>query len=101
MQDLEYSHMHTHACYGGTNLLTYGLLLAGSAPAEPRDTPVEFTLKLSHSKYTWEWHQRQRRKQEKQWQSQPDVKKVLDAEAQQVCALRVKFEVGGDGVSVH
>jgi len=77
------------------------LLLAGSAPAEPRDTPVEFTLKLSHSKYMWECHQRQQRKQEKQWQSQPDVKKVLDAEAQQVCALRVRFEVGCEGVSVH
>jgi hypothetical protein len=101
MQDLEYSHMHTHAYYCGTNLLTYGLLLAGSAPAEPRDTPVEFTLKLSHSKYMWECHQRQQRKQEKQWQSQPDVKKVLDAEAQQVCALRVRFEVGCEGVSVH
>jgi hypothetical protein len=57
---------------------------------------VEFTLKLSHSKCTWKWHQRQQRKQEKEWQSQA-VKKVLDDEARQVCALRLRFEVGGGG----
>ena len=66
-----------------------------AAPAEPRDIPVEFTLKLSHSKYTWEWHQRQQRNQEREWQSQPAVVKVL------VCALRLRFEVVGGGVSVH
>jgi hypothetical protein len=48
------------------------------------DTPHEFTLNLSHEKFSWDWHRRRHRQQEQVWQDKPEVKKVLNDEAVQV-----------------
>ena len=48
------------------------------------DNLHEFTLNLSHKKFSWDGHRRRHRQQEHVWQDVPEVKKVLNDEAVQV-----------------